>query len=366
MTEVGDSSSTPASSVITKPVIVRVKRKASQSPLEAFWLEISGRPLKRPLLDFEKLSISESSGKEELKTRRVFMHHVDTVNSTEATIDVLQSVVHCGSDEDSFEAKHREQRHTFKKENIQDQLLSKARQEQEVLAKSARFEQIWKSRRRNKETVRDVPVDEVCRLYDVVRVDDGEMPGREKREEMSVEDQEALSKILPLMREFIPVAAEEIESDMRSYVSGQDLSEKKDEYMYDLYTVAEDIDEADNSHQFPLVHVDDDDDFYDGPEHSDYETDDSNDENHPFNDYPDEMPSEDDEESKTSGRESEEESESDSEDESEDIDRLAYVNKRADQTLDSDMDDYYYEEEDGFDHIEEGGDDGKDLQRWVY
>lgn len=99
----GESSSAPPnSSEDDKPVVVRVKRKVSQSLLDAFCelgfpldfslsifvalifshiantklnfgfvygclcntgLEINERPLKRPSLDFENLSISESSGK---------------------------------------------------------------------------------------------------------------------------------------------------------------------------------------------------------------------------------------------------------------------------------------------------------------
>lgn len=41
--------------------------------------------------------------------------------------------------------------------------------------------------------------------------------------EISVEDQEMLSKFLPLLRDYIPDAAEEIESDMSSHPSRQGL-----------------------------------------------------------------------------------------------------------------------------------------------
>lgn len=36
--------------------------------------------------------------------------------------------------------------------------------------RNARFEQLWKSRKGNKETITD-PFHELCHLYDVVRVD---------------------------------------------------------------------------------------------------------------------------------------------------------------------------------------------------
>ncbi|XP_059431163.1 RNA-directed DNA methylation 4-like [Corylus avellana] len=94
MTTVGESScSPPKSADDDKPVVVRVKRKASQSRLDALWLEISERPLKRPLLDFENLSISDSSRKEEFKTKKVLVQHVETVRSSETAIDVVQSFV---------------------------------------------------------------------------------------------------------------------------------------------------------------------------------------------------------------------------------------------------------------------------------
>ncbi|KAK9290814.1 hypothetical protein L1049_008992 [Liquidambar formosana] len=59
------SSSSPSFkfSINEKPLILRVKRKASQPRFEALWLEINGRPLKQTLLDFQKLSISDSTGK---------------------------------------------------------------------------------------------------------------------------------------------------------------------------------------------------------------------------------------------------------------------------------------------------------------
>lgn len=40
-----------------------------------------------------------------------------------------------------------------------------------VLSRCARFEQIWRSRKGKKEAPEDEAVYEMCRLYDVVRVD---------------------------------------------------------------------------------------------------------------------------------------------------------------------------------------------------
>ncbi|KAJ0046375.1 hypothetical protein Pint_05119 [Pistacia integerrima] len=122
----------------------------------------------------------------------------------------------------------------------------------------------------------------------------------------SLEDSRLLSSYLPMLREFIPGAAEEIEADVRSYMS------TLDDYVYDYYAVNDDmnVDEEDASHSFPLVQVDEE-DFYDGPDVSEYDSEDSNAEDNPRNEYPDEISEEEDEE------EEDEEEEYESEDESE-------------------------------------------------
>nr|GMD73238.1 RNA-directed DNA methylation 4 [Ipomoea batatas] len=96
-----------------------------------------------------------------------------------------------------------------------------------------------------------------------------------------------------------------------------------DGFVYDFYAVKNDVETMAEStaNHFPLVQVDDDDDFYDGPDDSDYGTDDSNDENNPRNDYPDEESSgdEDEVESLSSNDRSEAESESSSDEQETDI-----------------------------------------------
>lgn len=66
-------------------------------------------------------------------------------------------------------------------------------------------------------------------------------------------------------------------------------AELPDKYVYDYYAVQDDMDitEENAASPFPLVQVEDD-DYYDGPDDSEYESDDSNAENNPLNDYPDE------------------------------------------------------------------------------
>ncbi|XP_023888337.2 RNA-directed DNA methylation 4 isoform X3 [Quercus suber] len=356
MATLGESSSAPSKSTEDRPVIVRVKRKTFQSPLDAFWLEINERPLKRPLLDFENLSISDSAEKGEFKTKKVLVQHVETLSISEKTIDIVQSFVESSfADVSKGERKGEERRLTFKKGNQkQDQLLSKARQEQEVLAKNARFEQIWRSRKGNQEAMHNKELDEMCRFYDVVRVDVEERSEEVKQQEdLSLEDHMLLSSYLPLLREMIPSAASEIESDLHASMS------KQDDYVYDFYAVRDDMDivHEEASYPFPIVQVDEE-DYDDGPDESEYETDDSNAENNPLNDYPDEISEEEEEEkSEASEHESEElesESGSDKSLESEDLNNHGL-------SIDADLYDDDISDGDYFD-VDDDDDDGKDWR----
>ncbi|XP_009768480.1 RNA-directed DNA methylation 4 isoform X2 [Nicotiana tabacum] len=295
MAAVAESSSVPSKE--DKPVIVRVKRKAFQSRVDAFWLEINERPLKRPLLDFEKLSISDSSSRvEELKSRKVLVRHVETVTSSKVTVDILKSFA--SAPVDSSEVKEKaEIRRSFRAENKQDQLLAKAKQKQEDLSKNARFEQIWKSRKEKEKLMHDEELNEMCRLYDVIRVDTEEKKHEVQEETTDLEDHRMMSQYLPLLREVMPSAAEEIESEIHNYKAKQGSS---DGYVYDYYAVKDDTNtDEDIASPFPLVQVDDDDDYYDGPDYSDDDSDDSNAEHNPWNDYPDEEESEDEDEDET-------------------------------------------------------------------
>ncbi|BAT84647.1 hypothetical protein LR48_Vigan03g160800 [Vigna angularis] len=299
--------SSSAAPALLKPVVVRVKRKPSQSPLDAFWLEINERPLKRSLLDLGNLTISGSAQKVEFHNKKVFVQHVETISSSEVTFDIVQSFVDPGSSCASIlKSKFEERKNFFKRNNKQDQLLVKAKQEKESLAKDARFEQIWKRRKGNKGTgsTHDKELQEICNFYDIVRVDNEEKKKEVQQQEISLEDQRLLSSYLPLLREFIPNAAEEVEADLIAHLSGHSKGEN---YVYDLYTVTDemDINPEDTLASYPLVQVEEEEDYYDGPDDSDYESDDSNAENNPLNDYPDEISEEDEEEVEDSESESE-------------------------------------------------------------
>ncbi|GAU29036.1 hypothetical protein TSUD_165540 [Trifolium subterraneum] len=354
-----ETSSSPAAP--PKPVVVRVKRKPSQSPLDALWLEINDRPLKRSLLDFGNLSLSHSSQNVECLNKKVFVQHVETISSSLVTLDIVQSFVEPGSASES-KPKVEERKNFFKKVNKQDQLLSKAKQEKESSAKDARFEQIWKSRK-EKGTTDVNALLEICQFYDIVRVDEEKIK-EVPQEDISLEDQKLLSSYLPLLREVIPNAAVEIEADISSHA-------KQEDYVYDLYTVTTDemIVEEDSSYSYPVIQVEDE-DFYDGPDDSDYDTDDSNAEGNIKNDYPDEISedegSESESEKSKDGRSSNESSKDEEDEEDEDDEHHGYANgDTSDPCYDEDFDHY---EGQGADIDEDEHDDldNEHAWRWSY
>ncbi|XP_013633741.1 PREDICTED: RNA-directed DNA methylation 4 [Brassica oleracea var. oleracea] len=295
-----------SSSVGEKPVVVRVKRKVGQSPLDAFWLEINERPFKRPFLDFSKLSLSNSEKKEDVKPKKVLVRHLETVTDSETTVDIIHSLFESDDlgEQSCSKGKFEDRKIAFKKNNRKEQLLTKAVQQQQTAAQDARFEQIWRSRKGNKEGIHDKELHERCSFYDVIRVDAEERPGDGPPEVESLEDQKMLASFLPLLRECIPTAAEEIEAGIHS--------SHTEEYVYDFYAVNEEMDISEDSskHQFPLVTVEEEEEFYDGPDdESDYDSDDSNAEDHPRNDYPDEISEEEEEEEEEDDEEDEDEEE---------------------------------------------------------
>ncbi|KAL5718333.1 hypothetical protein ACHQM5_011244 [Ranunculus cassubicifolius] len=341
MEDTGGSCSSSSNLNSVKPVVVRVKRKSSQSPVEAFWLEINERPQKRAMLDFEKLSISDLHEKvSENKNKKVFVQHVETVTNSDAAIDIVQSFV-----SNSTETKSEERKRSFKDVNKHHQLLSRSKQSHEFLAKNARFEQIWRSRKGKKES-KDGDIHQVCNLYDVVRVDSDEKSSKkEKPRDTSMEDDSILRDYLPLLRECLPSAAEEIESDMLSYFSNQGGS--ADDFVYDLYTVQDEPQAAfeDSVNAYPLVQVDEEDDFYDGPTQSEFESDDSNAEDNPLNDYPDEEETSEDEDSSEEDKDVDEDED---EDESGSSDKESVIVEDY-KHYDVDDEDFFYEEDDSDD-----------------
>lgn len=295
----GDAS-TSAPEARERPIVVRVKRKPSQTRPDAFWLEINERPMKKAMLDFSSLSISESSystaeASEEPRVKKLLVQHIETVHHSGAVEDVLHSLLHTDSNAKEIKSKTKEWNDRIKKDKKQDQLRSAARQRHEDLGRNARFAQIWRSRKGDKNEA-DESLRELCHLYDAVQVDsDGEKHPAEPRI-TSFEEGAILCNFLPLIREHLPSAAEEIESDIIS------LAQSEDSDVYDIYTVKEVDDtnmEDTSAASYPLLQVDDDDDECYNDDDCPYDTDDSNAEDNPLYDYPEE-PS-DDEDDDTNG-----------------------------------------------------------------
>ncbi|KAM0898073.1 hypothetical protein ACQ4PT_022157 [Festuca glaucescens] len=290
------AASTSVAEAREKPVVVRVKRKPSQARPDAFWLEINERPMKKAMLDFSSLSISQPSSStaqasEEPRVKKLLDQHVETVHHSGAVEDVLHSLLHTDASAKEIKSKTKEWNERMKKDNKQDQLRSAARQRHENLGINARFTQIWKSRKGdNNET--DETLREMFHLYDAVQVDsDGEKHPAEP-EMTSFEENAILCNFLPLIREHLPSAAEEIKSDIIS------LAHSEDSDVYDIYTVKE-VDDADmeetSAASYPLLQVDDEDgECYNDDEYP-YDTDDSNAEDNPLYDYPEEVESSEDE-----------------------------------------------------------------------
>ncbi|WJX81258.1 hypothetical protein P8452_64163 [Trifolium repens] len=248
-----DSEANMTASSLTAPplkhVFVRVKRKPFQSPLDAFRLEIMEKPLKHPLSDFGNLSIANSSQNMEFHDKKVLVQHVKTISDSEVTLDIVRSFLepHSRSASNS-KSKVAERKNSFKKVNSSDI--------------DACFKQIWKTPDEN-------ALRKICQFYDIVRVDSEEKIKEEQKQDMSLEDQKLLANFIPLLIDVIPKAAAEIEADTSVHSNLED-------YVYDLYTVTDEmIIEEESPYCYPLVQVDDE-HFYDGPDNSDYETDGSN------------------------------------------------------------------------------------------
>ncbi|XP_066359964.1 RNA-directed DNA methylation 4-like isoform X1 [Miscanthus floridulus] len=275
-----------------KPIVVRVKRKPSQSRPDAFWLEINERPSKKAMLDFSRLSISEPSSSssarakasEEPRVKKLLVQHIETVHHSEAVEDVLHSLLLPYSNAKEIKSKTKEWNDKIKQDNKPEQLRSAARQRHEDMGRNARFAQIWKSRKGEKNDADD-SLREICHLYDAVQVDPDDEKHPAEPWITSFEEGAVLCNFLPLIREYLPSTAEEIEVDIISLAQSEADSE-----VYDIYTVKEVDDtnmEATSAASYPRLQVDDGEDecYEDCP----YDTDDSNAEDNPLFDYPDDF-----------------------------------------------------------------------------
>jgi len=301
--EVNDGAESAAQA---KPRVVRVKRKREQPPLENIWLEVSDPPSKRHEPDIGALTLSstlDSAPPTNVTTpSKLLFWRVETVSPSNKTgVSIYESLLQKVSERKLALEKRKEPRESRpKSKGKQDQLLHAAKEKHEAVAKRARFEQVWKSRRVPGKTSSDDDEenDALCdhfHLYDVVRVDEeGEAEVAEKRSqrerakrEAALADGALMCNYLPLLRECLPEVAADVEEDLATLVA----QTEKEDYVYDVYAMAEDSGEQEGlEDQFvPTVQiVEKDGDDWGEPAESEYDSQDSNDENNPINDYPDE------------------------------------------------------------------------------
>ncbi|KAH9308462.1 hypothetical protein KI387_036373, partial [Taxus chinensis] len=255
-------------------------------------VEINERPQKRQHTaishSLARLTLSPSHGIP--KFRKLLFHHVETVSCSDEQKGLLESVLNTREGK-QLQERHKEQREDIKKSrDKQDHLRASARQKHEIDSKIARFKQVWRSRKGIAENSNDSGINELYHLYDVVHVDEEEIginfSKQEKaKSEAALHEDQVLCNYLPLMREYLPSAVAEFEAQLCSSQTSE-----TDGYVYDIYTlgkignVGEDV-----VTDYPLVHVEEDNDFYCvDPVESDVDSDDSNEENNPLNDYPEE------------------------------------------------------------------------------
>ncbi|XP_074557001.1 uncharacterized protein LOC141812968 [Curcuma longa] len=217
----------------------------------------------------------------ELASMKMLVQHLETVGHSHSVKDVLHSFLQQPSrNTKEFKGRSKEHRILYMPDKKHDQLRSKAIKEHEDLARSARFEQIWK--KRGSIDAEECSLHEKCHLYDVVRVDvEDETHQRVPQSKGASEvDGAIFDKYLPFLWEFLPQAAEEIERYQASI---------DDNFVYDIYTIGVSMDtDTDNTDEYPFMPVYVEDDYHDDLSQSDYESDDSNAENNPWNDYCDE------------------------------------------------------------------------------
>ncbi|WVZ54870.1 hypothetical protein U9M48_005614 [Paspalum notatum var. saurae] len=286
----GDASTTePAAK--EKPIVVRVKRKPSQTRPDAFWLEINERPAKKAMLDLSNLSISEPStssspgAREEPRVKKLFVQHIETVRHSEAVQDVLHSLLLADSNTKEIKSKTKEWHDIIKQDKKPDQLRSAARQRHEVIGWDLGVDLFEPPCHKAHGNIGSLSAAHLIAAhgYPVVNAI---VFVRCILMITSFEEGAVLCNFLPLIREYLPSAAVEIESDIIS------LAQLEDSEVYDIYTVKE-VDDTNMDDtaaaSYPRLQVDDCDDNECYGDDYPYDTDDSNAEDNPLFDYPDEL-----------------------------------------------------------------------------
>ncbi|KAJ7534105.1 hypothetical protein O6H91_13G079900 [Diphasiastrum complanatum] len=127
---------------------------------------------------------------------------------------------------------------------------------------------------------------EFFHLYDVVRVDMESAVQRLSEVEQAEREAEnqLLRNYMPLLREYLPSAAAELDLQ-----PSPPPAIDTDDFVYDVYALEQDSGEHEDFDEYPTVHVIEESNYnWREPRDPDYDSEDSNDENNPINDYPEE------------------------------------------------------------------------------
>ncbi|MCO5611984.1 hypothetical protein L7F22_066244 [Adiantum nelumboides] len=241
---------------MSKPLMVRIKRKRLQLPIDSLWLEVSERPTKRLEAEFLSFSLNNSymqgsDAAAESESSRLLFHHVDTV-SFFGREETTRREIH----DESSEEKHR----IWPKLMAQHRklLTSTSREKHQEVSRKARFEQVWRSR---KGVTKQDTLSELFHVYDIVRVDlEADILHKQEREA----ENRLLQKFLPLFKEYLPSAATEVESSTASCTK-----KEEDDYVYDVYALGDKANGGDmDTSDYPMY-----DEYSEGEDDSEEETD---------------------------------------------------------------------------------------------
>ncbi|BBN03065.1 hypothetical protein MPTK1_2g20410 [Marchantia polymorpha subsp. ruderalis] len=278
-----------ASKSSEKPTVVQVKRKRNDEPIESLWLEVTTRPSKRHTPGISDLSLDSTADPP------------DGSAPTKLLFRRVESLSSSGVKELSLPQLLEKVKERKRPREAGDNRQTKKTKDQDI-TRTARFEQVRKSRRRKENSEHDDSSGrELFHLYEVVRVDveaeSAEKAARREKakrqfilpREAELTEGQLLCNYLPLLREHLPDLAFEIDAAASASTSTT-ADVPVEEYVYDVYTLDEDMEDAERLEaSIPTIQVLDHQDYdWRDLNDSDYDSEDSNDENNPNNDYPEE------------------------------------------------------------------------------
>uniref|UniRef100_A0A0E0MIU2 Uncharacterized protein n=1 Tax=Oryza punctata TaxID=4537 RepID=A0A0E0MIU2_ORYPU len=204
--------------------------------------------------------VSLLTASEEPRVKKLLVQHIETVHHSEAVQDVLHSLLHSDLDAKEIKSKTKEWNNRTKQDKD--------------LGRNARFAQIWRSRKGDRNEV-DESLREICHLYDAVQVDSGEekhpAEPRQRLQFYAIFFHLYGNTCHQLLKKLNQILFRWHHQKIQMFMT----------YILSRRWIMIQKMEGTSSASYPLLQVDDDDDPYD--------TDDSNAEDNPLYDYPEEL-----------------------------------------------------------------------------